>query len=141
MARRKPQVVELTHGLYEGFDDDCDEMPRLVTGGTTQVPARVGQEFGYTLQIKQARGLLIAFEIDHPGIPDESGVARPPFTGEQYVRTSDYQFYLGDALWEPMDHMLGPWALTTWLDGEQIARRTFIVTRVGVDWDDELGEQ
>lgn len=126
MARRRPEVKEVSYGLYERFDADAKELPKLDRFATT-VPLRVGQEFGYVLKIKHGRGLKIDFEIAHPRVPGPDGMARPPFTGEQYVRTSDFDFFLGDALWEPLEAMCGEWTLTTRLDGRQVAQRTFEV--------------
>lgn len=129
MAKKRPSVQEVSYGLYEPFESEAKALPVLSGGGafTTRVPAVVGQEFGYILKVKHGRGMTLAFEIDHPGIPDADGVVRPPFRGEVFVKSSDFDFFLGDGLWEPIEHMLGPWTLTTRLADQVVARRTFDV--------------
>ncbi len=126
MARKRPKVSVVSYGLYERFDATARELPKL-DRFSTAVPLRLGQEFGYVLNIKHGRGLKIDFEIAHPRVPDRAGVVMTPFRGDQFVRTSDFDFFLGDALWEPLDAMVGEWTLTTRLDGREVARRTFEV--------------
>lgn len=133
-------IQEVSYGLYERFDADSKGLPKLLEF-TTAVPARVGQEFGFIIKIKHGRGLRIDFEIDHPGVPDKDGEIMEPFRGEVFVRDSDFDFFLGDALWEPIDHMVGEWTLSTKLDGKVVNRRTFEVVRpaepgTGQAWDD-----
>ncbi|MEM7577581.1 MAG: DUF3859 domain-containing protein [Planctomycetota bacterium] len=137
MARKRPVISEVSYGLYAAFDKSSKALPTHQTF-TTAVPPEVGQEFGYIVKIKHGRGLKITFEIDHPRIPGDDGMPMPPFRGEQFVRTNDFDFFLGDALWAPLDHMLGTWTLTTHLDGKQVAQRTFDVAHPPVvrDWDD-----
>jgi len=135
MAKSKPKIKEGSYGLYDGFDREGDQLPKIVSF-TTDVPARIGQEFGYILNIKHARGSVIKFEIDHPGVLDADGEPQLPFTGELYVRSNDYDFFLGDGLWEPLEQMYGLWALTTWLNGVQIAQRVFSVAQPVQAWDD-----
>lgn len=142
MARKRPVVQEVSYGLYERFEAEGKGLPKLRTFGT-RVPAEISQEFGYIVKIKQARGLRIDFEIDHPDIPERGtepadGRIMAPFIGEVFVRNSDFDFFLGDALWEPLDHMLGEWTLTTRLDGKVVNRRTFEVIRPDntPEWDD-----
>lgn len=126
MARPRPEVKEVSYGLYERFDAEARDLPKLDRFATA-VPLRAGQEFGYILKIVHGRGLKIDFEIDHPRVPGDDGKAMEPFRGEQFVRTSEFSFFLGDALWEPLGAMCGEWTLTTWLDGKRVARRTFEV--------------
>lgn len=137
MARKRPAVSEVSYGLYAPFDKRGKALPEHLTF-TTSVPPQAGQEFGYIVKIKHGRGLKIDFEIDHPRIPGDDGQPMPPFRGEEFVRTNDFDFYLGDALWEPLGHMLGAWKLTTRLDGKVVAQRTFDVAYPPVvrDWDD-----
>ncbi|MEM1447149.1 MAG: DUF3859 domain-containing protein [Planctomycetota bacterium] len=126
MARKRPVISEVSHGLYAPFEKRGKSLPEHLTF-TTAVPPEVGQEFGYILNIKHGRGLRIGFEIAHPRIPDTDGRVMAPFVGEEFVNTNDFDFFLGDALWAPLDNMLGAWTLTTRLDGKVVAQRTFDV--------------
>ena len=49
----------------------------------------------------------------------------PPFEGEEFIRTNDYVFYLGDCVWEPLEDKLGEWKLTTFHVGKIVAQKTF----------------
>jgi len=135
MARKRPAVSEVSYGLYERFEATGKGLPKL-REFTTAVPATAGQEFGFIIKIKHGRGLRIDFEIDHPAIPApgsdsgsdrDTGEVMKPFRGEVFVRDSDFDFFLGDALWEPVTHMLGEWTLSVTLDGKVVNRRTFEV--------------
>ncbi|MEO0514830.1 MAG: DUF3859 domain-containing protein [Planctomycetota bacterium] len=141
MARKRPVIQEVSYGLYDRFEAEGKGLPR-VREFTSAVPAVVGQEFGFVIKIKHGRGLRIDFEIDHPRILHrETGDVMEPFRGEVFVRDSDFDFFLGDALWEPIEQMIGEWTLSTKLDGKLVNRRTFEVVRppeVGAvaSWDD-----
>ncbi len=126
MARRRPVISEVSYGLYSRFEAGGKGLPGVVRF-TTAVPAVVGQEFGLIVKIKQGRGLLIDWEIEHPRVPSAEGGVMAPFMGSEYVRTQDYDFFLGDALWEPLIHMVGEWKLTVNLDRKTAAQRTFEV--------------
>lgn len=113
-----------SHGIYTPFNRESDELPRIVKF-TTTIPARVGIEFGYILEIRKARGSLITFRIDHPPFLDATGQVSPPFEGRQYVRAPEWRFFLGDTVWAPSEDKVGDWVLTTWLDGEKVAEKAF----------------
>ncbi|MDA7915534.1 DUF3859 domain-containing protein, partial [bacterium] len=42
-----------------------------------------------------------------------------------YIKTNDWDFYLGDTVWEPMHDKLGNWRMTLELDGKVVADKTF----------------
>jgi hypothetical protein len=79
------------------------------------------------------------------GDPDgQRGAVMPPFRGEAFVRSSDFDFFLGDALWEPLAWMVGEWTLSVSMEGQVVNRRTFEVLPPapppgvggpGTDWD------
>ncbi|MEM8496133.1 MAG: DUF3859 domain-containing protein [Planctomycetota bacterium] len=139
MARKRPVIQEVNYGLYERFDAKGKGLPKLLAF-TTAVPAVMGQEFGFIIKIKHGRGLRIDFEIDHPQVPDQDGEVMAPFRGEVFVRGSDFDFFLGDALWEPIESMLGEWTLSTKLDGKEVNRRTFEVVALQDSTSDRLSE-
>jgi len=128
MAKRKPEVRMASHGVYTPFKRDSDALPKPIEI-TSTIPAKLGIEFGYTLIIRKARGALLTFRIEHPPFHDEPqhDDIFKPFEGEQYVRSNDYTFFLGDTFWEPLSNKVGTWTLTTWLDDERIARKAFDV--------------
>lgn len=126
MAKRKIETEIYSYGEYAEWDRESKSIPRLVAI-TETVQASIGTEFGYVLKIKYAKGKKLDFRIDHPSFPDASGNVAPPFTGEHFVRSNDYEFFLGDCIWEPLHNKLGKWTMTTWLDGKVIAQKTLLL--------------
>lgn len=113
-------------GLYDGWDRDSKELPKLIKI-TNEIEAALNVEFGYILRIRNARNRKITFRIEHPPFTDSSGERAPPFEGELYVKTNDFRFFLGDTIWAPVEDKRGAWRLMTWLDGEAVADETLIM--------------
>lgn len=124
MAKSKSTYEMISWGIYQGWDRSSKSLPKLMAHETT-IPARLGIEFGYILNIKKAKGKKVHFCIDHPPFFDSSGNISPPFTGDLYVKSNDWDFYLGDTLWDPIEDKVGEWRLVTELDGEVIAEKIF----------------
>ena len=130
MAKRKPVHRVLSQGIHERFEADADRLPKLLEP-TLRVEAAVGREFGFVLHLERAKGMRLAWEIDHPGVPDSSDPHGPPlapFRGTEFVPTPVWDFYLGDAFWEPLDRMVGPWRLSVSLEGKLLHRAEFLVS-------------
>lgn len=123
MARKKPEVEIHSYGLYDCWDRDSKELPNLIKI-TAEIEAILDVEFGYILHIRNGRNGKITFRIDHPPFKDTSGGIAPSFTGELYVKTNDFRFFLGDTVWAPVEDKRGAWRLMTWLDGELVADKT-----------------
>ncbi len=124
MAKRKPKLRMRTYGVHSKWESSSKELPRLVEA-TTDVPARVDIEFGFVVNIKGAKNQELHFCIDHPGILDSDGQVRPPFDGSVYVKSNDWNFYLGDTIWNPIEDKLGDWRMWLELDGQVVADKTF----------------
>ena len=124
MAKRKPEIRLKSYGIYTKWDSDAKELPRIQEF-TTRVEAIVDVEFGFVVNIKGAKNSELDFCIDHPGILDAEGNRRQPFDGTVFVRTNDWDFYLGDTIWEPIQDKLGKWKMTLELKGEIIAEKSF----------------
>ena len=124
MAKKKPEIRMVSFGRYTPFDKTTKDLPKILEF-TTTIPAELGVEFGYILEIKKSRGEKLSFCIDHPPFCDDSGEIAPPFVGEVHVQSSDWRFFLGDTVWLPLDDKLGKWTLTASLMGKEIARKTF----------------
>ena len=130
MARRKPEIKMRSFGIYEKWDADSKTLPRVIEF-TTEVPAEIDIEFGFVVDIKGAKNEELFYCIDHPGILDSEGNRRDPFDGTVYVKTNDWQFYLGDTIWAPIDDKLGHWHMWIELAGAVIAEKTFEVYHEG----------
>lgn len=126
MAKRRPTFKLYSYGEYSKWDRQSKEIPKILNF-TTEIEAKIGTEFGYVLHIKNGKGETVMFKIDHPPFTDEEGNIRPPFTGEQFIRTNDFQFYLGDYIWEPLEDKLGKWELTTYYAGQVVAHKIFLL--------------
>lgn len=132
MAKGKAQVEILSYGIYEKWDGDSKALPKVQTF-TLSVPAQVDVEFGFIINIKKSKGKKIRFEINHPGIVDKKGRVMAPFEGEEYIRDNNWQFYLGDTIWLPLDDKVGEWHMKIELEGELIAEKRFDVYHADED--------
>jgi hypothetical protein len=126
MPKRKPEIRIRSYGIYDGWDSESKDLPKIAEF-TTDVPAVIDIEFGMVVNIKGAKNQLLIYCIDHPGILGSDGKPRSPFDGEVHIRSNDWNFYLGDTIWPPIADKLGPWRMTLQLNGEIIAEKTFSV--------------
>ena len=126
MAKQKPIVRLRTFGLYSQWDSESKALPDFVES-TTRIPARVDIEFGLVVNIVGGKNLPLHYCIDHPGIEDEHGDIRAPFEGIVHIKTNDWDFYLGDTIWEPIKDKVGLWRMSLELDGKVVAEQSFEV--------------
>ena len=117
-----------SYGIYTKWDKDSKDLPRL-SQMTTRVRADIDVEFGFLVNIKGAKNQELIYCIDHPGILDQEGAPRPAFDGLVYVKQNEWNFYLGDTIWEPVEDKLGPWHMTLELGGKIVAEKTFELYR------------
>lgn len=126
MAKAKIQCEMLSYGIHSKWDADSKALPKIKQF-TTDIPAQVDIEFGFIVNLKKAKGKKLRYCIYHPGILDKKGREMAPFDGEEYVRTNDWDFYLGDTIWLPLEDKFGHWHMTIEIDGDVIAEKTFDV--------------
>ncbi len=126
MAKKKIESELYSYGIYSKWDRSSKDLPKLMKI-TDQIPLELDMEFGYIILIKGAKGKRILFKIEHPPFRDNSGNIAEPFTGEIFIRTNDYKFFLGDTIWAPIIDKKGEWKLTTWLDGEIIIQKSLFI--------------
>lgn len=122
MKRRKPEIEMYSYGEYSKWDRENKNIPKILDI-TSEIKAKIGTEFGYVIRIKKGKGEKLTFKIDHPPFKDENGEIRPPFVGEEYISTNDYEFFLGDCIWEPIEDKLGKWEITTYHNGKIVAHK------------------
>jgi hypothetical protein len=115
-----------TWGIYSQWDSDSKQLPKIGQV-TTHVPAEVDIEFGFVVNVKGAKNQELDYCIDHPGILDDEGNRRAAFTGTVYVKTNDWDFFLGDTIWNPINDKLGQWHLTLKMGGSPVAEKSFDV--------------
>lgn len=124
MAKRSPIVGMVSYGIYTTWDAKSQQLPKIQEF-TTQVTADLDVEFGFIINVKKAKGAQIRYCIDHPGIKSKKGERLAPFEGEEYINSNDWDFYLGDTIWEPIEDKIGAWRLSIEMDGQIIAEKTF----------------
>ena len=112
MAKAKISWEMDSWGIYKNWDKSSKVLPKIIKF-TETIPARIGIEFGYVLKIKKAKGKKLYYCIEHPLFLDDKGNISPPFDGEIYVKSNDWDFYLGDSIWEPTHDKIGTWRLIT----------------------------
>jgi hypothetical protein len=123
MAKRKTEVEMYSYGEYSPWNRESKEIPKLLKI-TDVVEAETGSEFGYVLRIKKAKGKRIDFRIDHPPFKDSEGKVMPPFTGQVIINSNNYEFFLGDCIWDPASDKMGIWTMTTKIDGKVVAQKS-----------------
>lgn len=131
MAKRSPVVEMTSYGVYKEWDSKSKQLPNIQEF-TTKVPADEEIEFGFIVNIKKAKGEVIEFCIEHPGVLGKKGQVLEPFTGELHVGSNDWEFYLGDTiqLLDPdngYESNIGKWRMSLTMAGRLIAEKTFDV--------------
>lgn len=126
MSKLRYNFEITSYGIYDNWDENSKELPQIKTF-TNNIPAQLDVEFGFILHALKAKGKRLDWTILHPDIPDKNGEVMPPFEGQVYVRNNDWQFYLGDTIWEPIHNKVGDWRMVIELDGKIIAEKTFSV--------------
>lgn len=127
MAKKKITYELYSYGIYSRWERQSKELPKLLEI-TTQIPIKPDIEFGYVIKIKGAKGKRLKYKIDHPAFENRSGNIEPPFEGEVYINSNNYEFFLGDTVWEPYDDKVGKWKLSTVLDDELIAYKELVLS-------------
>lgn len=126
MAKKKITWELYSYGIYSRWERTSKALPRLLDI-TDRIPVQPDIEFGYILKITGAKGKKLDFCIDHPPFNDDKGQLAPPFEGEYYINSNNYEFFLGDTVWEPYEDKEGTWTLSTWMDGKLLAEKKLIL--------------
>lgn len=129
MAKRSAIVEMTSYGVYSTWDSRSKQLPK-VKDFTTQVIADEAVEFGFIVNIKKAKGAVIQYCIEHPGVLGKKGQVLEPFDGEEHVGSNDWEFYLGDTIQllcsdGGFESNLGPWRMFIEMNGKIIAEKTF----------------
>lgn len=122
MAKRQIESEIYTYGVYTRWDKTSKALPKI-NEITTEIAIEPDKEFGMVLKLKGCKGKLLKYRIDHPVMIDEHGIEMPPFEGEYFVTSNEYEFFLGDTVWEPYAQMVGEWLLSTWCEGRLLAQK------------------
>jgi len=126
MAKRSTIIDMVSYGIYSQWDSKSKQLPKVLEF-TTQVPAELDIEFGFLIKIRKAKGKKIRYCIYHPNITTDEGEVLDPFDGEEYINSNDWDFFLGDTIWQPIENKLGTWHMTIELDNNIVAEKKFNV--------------
>ncbi|MCF2949019.1 DUF3859 domain-containing protein [Paraglaciecola aquimarina] len=126
MSKLRSHFEITSFGIYENWDEKSKKLPQIKTF-TTNIPAQIDIEFGFILHAKKAKGKRLDWTMYHPDVPDNKGRVMEPFEGQVYVRNNDWEFYLGDTVWEPIHNKVGDWRMVIECDGKIVADKTFSV--------------
>ena len=58
-------------------------------------------------------------------MPDENNIPMTPFTGEVYIKSNDFRFYIGDCIWSPVDNKTGIWEISAQINNKTVANINF----------------
>ncbi len=128
MPQRKPEIKIESYGRFSKWERGSKELPSILEF-TTSIEALEGNEFGMIIRIIGGKGLKLDYCIKHPFFHDADGKVEPDFTGEYYINSNDFRFYIGDCIWLPVKDKVGDWDLFVYHNGKTIANKSFqIVT-------------
>ncbi|TRX65782.1 DUF3859 domain-containing protein [Carboxylicivirga sp. M1479] len=128
MAKKKITWELYSYGEYSRWERSSKKLPKLIKI-TDRIKIHEDLEFGYVLKIKGAKGKVVDYIIEHPPFKDPKGNIEPSFKGQYFINSNDYEFFLGDTVWEPYDDKVGDWLLLTYLDGQLIAEKKIVLQR------------
>jgi hypothetical protein len=126
MSKKKPHIIVESFGRYSKWDKKSRKLPKILEF-TQIIEAKTGNEFGLVLKIEGGKGMKLDYIIKHPAFRDMAGNVEPDFTGENYVNSNQYRFYIGDCIWQPVEDKLGIWEIIVYYKGQKLAAQTFEV--------------
>lgn len=126
MPKSVPTFTILSYGRYTAWDRSSRQLPKIIKH-TLDIPLELGVEFGFILSVKRGKGEVLEYVIEHPPFCDEDGVPMPSFEGSYFVNSNDFQFFLGDTVWEPLADKAGLWTLIVRYKGREVARKSFCI--------------
>jgi len=126
MPKIKPEFTIKSYGLYTAWDKESKSLPKIVKH-TLEIPAGLGVEFGFILSVRKGKGEVLSYRIDHPPFVDDNGEVMPPFEGTYFVNSNDFQFFLGDTVWEPVEDKKGLWTLSVSYKDKEVVSKRFLL--------------
>jgi hypothetical protein len=129
MPKKKNTKYEFeveSYGRYTQWDNNSKELPKIKKF-TTTIEAEEDIEFGCILRIKKAKGNIINFTINHPKFKDSSGKTAAPFTGEYFINSNNFRFFIGDRIWLPLEDKKGTWEIIVKIGKDTLLRKNFSV--------------
>jgi len=126
MKKKKPLIQVESYGRYSKWDRESRQLPKI-REFTNTIEASEGNEFGMILRITAGKGLRLDYCIKHPPFNDRNGNTEPDFRGEYFVRSNNFEFFIGDCIALPVEDKTGTWKVIVYLKGKEVAKHTFKV--------------
>ena len=126
MPRKKSKIKLESFGRYSKWERGSRELPKILEF-TNQIEAIDGNEFGFILKIEGGKGMKLDYIIKHPPFKNDAGNIEPDFTGEYYVNSNQYEFYIGDCIWNPVEDKVGIWEIEVFHNGYKLVNKVFKV--------------
>lgn len=136
MPKKHIKATIINYGEYKKWDRSSKALPSLIKI-CESVKGSINTEFGMIVEINGAKGIAIDYKVDHPPFLNEKGLIDPPYTGNYFINSNKYTFYLGDCIWEPIEDKTGNWTFTVFYNNKPIAQKTIVVTtpiEFDLDW-------
>lgn len=123
-SNKKFECTVESYGQYTVWDKKSKDLPKIIKF-TTEITAKLGNEFGLILRIRKGKGVQLDFCISHPPFTDKDGEIAPDFTGKQLVTSNDYYFFIGDSIWEPIEDKKGTWEIQVSHNNQLLVKKSF----------------
>ena len=126
-ARKQLRLTVRSYGLYEAWTSGQKHLP-ILQQFTNLIPATIGIEFGMIVNIQHGRGHKLDWKMEHPPfVNQQTGRVEPAFHGQEHIPNNNYDFFLGDTVWQPWQDKCGPWTLTISHRKQQLAQHSFLL--------------
>lgn len=126
MPKKKPKIKLESFGRYTTWEKGSKKLPKILEF-TQVIHATEGNEFGLVLKIEGGKGARLDYCIKHPPFRNASGEIEPDFTGEYYVKSNHFDFFIGDSIWAPIENKVGIWEITVLYEGSIVVSKIFEV--------------
>lgn len=123
-SKKHPVIKVESYGRYSKWERGSRELPKIKEF-TTTIKSTEGNEFGMILHISGGKGAKINYCIKHPPFKDKNGNIEPDFIGQVIVPSNNYQFYIGDCIWLPVEDKAGTWEVIVESEGKLFASKKF----------------
>lgn len=108
MVKLKFIIEIVIYGIYIKWDVDVKVLFKIKIF-INYIFLELDIEFGFIVNIKWVKNQQVCYCIYYFDIFDEDGVFMLFFDGEEYICFNDWDFYLGDMLWELFSNKVGDW--------------------------------
>ena len=126
MPQKKPEFKVISYGRYSKWERGSKKLPTVLEF-TNTIKAYEGNEFGMILRIIRGKGTKLTYCIKYPSFLNRDGIKAPDYIGEYFVNSNDFQFYIGDCIWLPIEDKIGTWEVIVFHEVKTVASKSFLI--------------